>query len=226
MTLDILGYLSLLDNYVVLRRSDIFPEISVGSDIDILVEDRGYAEKILVEHFLQVDVDNYAIQVDRREAHTHIDLFADSVLLLRFDLIDSFEFLNKIHVKLGFCAHVLTNKTRERIDGKTIYFPAPLDDMLIRYLEYIEYFEAIPTKEKHLSYVLEHAAAAPWSHFIAHVHRFTKLIHDSYVENPNKQVAWRAGVGFLQCSEHVVRRLPPAVKKPLKRVYHFLKGRI
>lgn len=224
MNIDLISYLSRLENYVVLRRSDIFPEISIGGDIDILVEDREFAEKILVEHFLQADVDNYAVQVDQREAHTHIDLLSNGILFFRFDLIDSFAFLKKIHVRNGFSAHVLANKLSATIGEETVFFPSLLDDMLIRYLEYIEYFEAIPTKEKHLAYVMEHAEAS-WPTFIAHVHRFTKLVHDAYVENPNKQVAQRARAGMRQRFDPIIRLLPLAVKEPLKKVYHALKRR-
>ncbi|WP_156925383.1 hypothetical protein [Nitratidesulfovibrio termitidis] len=224
MNIDILEYLSLLDNYVVLRRSDVFPEIRFGGDVDLLVEDRDNAEKIFVEHFLQADVDAYSIQVERRAGHTHIDVFMENVLFVRFDLIDSFAFLSRIHVKPGFTAHALTNKISEIIDGKVIFFPAQLDDLLIRYLEYIEYFETIPTKEKHLAYVLKHAETVSWSDFINHVHRFTKLIHDAYVENSNKKDACCIGVGFRKRLDSVIRCLSPTLREQLKKVYHFLRG--
>ncbi|MDR2820440.1 MAG: hypothetical protein LBB60_07930 [Desulfovibrio sp.] len=217
MNINIPEYLSLFDNYAVLKKTDVFPAIPLGGDIDVLVEDRAYAEKLLVEHFLRSDAGTYTLSAEQRDYHTHIDLLREGKILIRFDLIDSFDFLRKIHVKHSFATHVLTNKVGETVEGKTLFFPSPLDDMLIRYLEYIEYFETIPTKQKHLDYVLAHGEATPWPYFISHVHRFTKLAHDEYVENPHKYSV--SGKGLRQLLDPVIRRLPSNVKSPLKKIY-------
>lgn len=88
--MSIKSYISGLDNYVILRPSPDFPNVKPGSDIDILVEDRKYAEKIIVKNFLSEVEEGCEVVVSVEKSHTHIDLIKNTSLYIRIDLIDSF----------------------------------------------------------------------------------------------------------------------------------------
>lgn len=226
MKVDILHILSKLDNYVVLRASDIFPNVAIGGDIDILVDDRAYAEKILVAYFLTSPYPNIEVEISQNSEHTHLDIINGKNLICRFDLIDSFNFLSKIHVNHSLTTHILGRKEIREVNGHAIFFPSKMDDLLVRYIEYIEYFSELPTKEKHIEYIFSHCEGKQWSQFFEHVQRYTKLIHDQYQNGdfqlPRDKTIWQ--VIYNNNFFAVLKKyIPKCVKKNIKRFLHIKK---
>lgn len=228
MTINILTLISKLDNYVILRASDVFPDIPEGGDVDILVDDRDFAEEKLVQQFLQIKLKNTTCSVVRHAHHTHLDIISDGSFVCRLDLIDSFSFLKKIHVKQSFAPRILANKTNQLHAGYTVYFPSKLDDLLIRYIEYLEYYHEIPTKEKHLFYLMSQCNETLWLELIEHAHRYTKFIHANYQGVVPASQGPRTIVPLRQIQPLLVflkKTLPRPVKQMLKRIVFFMQSR-
>ena len=64
-----------------------------------------------------------------------------------------------INIKEGLFSSIIENKISESIllsDEKIlVYYPALVDEIIIRYLEYIENYQLRPDKIKHLDYIVE-----------------------------------------------------------------------
>lgn len=217
--MSIKSYISGLDNYVILRPSPDFPNVKPGSDIDILVEDRKYAEKIIVKNFLSEVEEGCEVVVSVEKSHTHIDLIKNTSLYIRIDLIDSFIELKKIKISRAFPIHILTNKIEKKIGEETFFFASSLDDLLIRYIEYIEYFEMLPTKEKHLRYIYANIPDGDWNYFIDYCYRFIKIIHSTYQDAPPQ----KERSPLLKFIKKFVSILPYPMQKIIKTIYKKIK---
>ena len=213
------NYISGLDNYVILSPSPDFPNIKSGSDIDLLVEDRNYAEKIIVKNLLSEVNKGFEVIVSVEKSHTHIDLIKNTSLYIRIDLIDSFIEFKKIKISRSLPIHILTNKIEKKIGEEIFFFASPLDDLLIRYIEYIEYFEMLPTKEKHLRYLYANLPDGEWNSFIDYCYRFIKIIHSTYQDTSSP----RGQLPVLKFIKKIVSRLPYPIQKAIKTIYKKIK---
>jgi len=143
-----------VDNYVVLRLSDCFPDYFDYSDIDILCRN---SEDILA-HILSVggayEKQGFQIKVCREKEYLHVDFYPPGAqkLNFRFDLQDCLSY-EKFLINPQYSHVVLENRQRISRDGVDIYVPSLENDLAIRFLEYLEHKDSRPSKVKHLEYI-------------------------------------------------------------------------
>ena len=137
-------------DYVILRKSDIFPDYKVNADIDIVSNDK----ETVVAYTLNFakTYDNFKFYpVQRPSGHFHIDIRnLDETLNLKLDFI----FDVGVYGKVMFDKKMLEDVLEYKIMGSdNIWVPNIEHELLIRYLEYKENVSERPDKIKHLNYI-------------------------------------------------------------------------
>jgi hypothetical protein len=166
--------------YTIVKLGD-FPNYYRGSDIDIFCYDKGaFGRKILAVGNQYLN-QGFEIKVTNRgEIQTYVDFYFDGELEFRFDLYQSLPDYQRIHLKKFYIYSVIENaQALDRIfDGKrySIYVPAVADELLLRYVEYLEWYEVRPDKIKHLEYIVDAASEDPSRiTFLDKLHLYTEL---------------------------------------------------
>ena len=170
--------------YVVVRGTpDDLLRYHPGSDIDIFCYDKQeFGRQVLAFANDYLDI-GYEVHLEDSEAgdQTHIDLYRGGKLELRFDLYGEFPRYRRSHVNPALFFSVIEQAEMLELEhGReivTIQVPSRVDDLLLRYLEYIEYYEQRPDKLKHLDYILEAVEKLPAMRigFLEKLHRYTSL---------------------------------------------------
>jgi hypothetical protein len=145
--------------YCLIKFPKDFPNCRRGSDLDIFCYRIESFGKRLIEIGEQdVRLFNFEIEISKvNDDHWHIDFLSQEMIDFRFDLYGSMPKYRNIKVKPALFESVIENsvslsRTWEEYFYKC-YIPATVDDMIIRYLEYCEYFNTGPDKIHHLEHI-------------------------------------------------------------------------
>lgn len=140
-----------VDNYVILRLSESFPNYFDHSDVDILCGNRND----FLAHVLKVGKkykkQGFRIKViHTKSGHIHVDFYPPKArrLNIRFDLINCFSY-KKFHIPPGDSDSVLDSREQIKRGGVGVQVPSLIHEITIRILENKEY----PNKVKHLQYL-------------------------------------------------------------------------
>jgi hypothetical protein len=147
------------ENYCIIKRGDI-EKYKTGSDFDIFCFDlHSFSKKIMIASQKYVK-DGYKLKInDSRKCHWHIDLLKDEKIEVRFDLYNSMPSYKRINIKNSLFSSIVENRVLDlvNLNGNSvkIYYPSLVDEIIIKYLDYIEHYKLRPDKVRHLDYVLE-----------------------------------------------------------------------
>lgn len=144
--------------YVIVKLGD-FPNYYPGSDIDIFCYDKEKLANVILQIANDYIVQGFTVSVGYKgEDHAYIDFFLADKLDFRFDLYQSLPDYQRVHVRSHYIYSVVENAqpVPRCYNGMnySIYVPSDIDECLLRYLEYIEWYELRPDKIKHLEYIM------------------------------------------------------------------------
>jgi hypothetical protein len=166
--------------YVAIKLGD-FPNYYKGSDIDIFCYHKEEFAKAIITVGNQYLEQGFEVRVaDKESLQTHVDFYLDGELEIRFDLYQALPHYKKIRIKEHYIFSVIENASiMSRVfEGiqYPLYIPSIVDELLLRYIEYIEWYELRPDKIKHLNYILE-AVSDDSSRigFLDKLHLYTEL---------------------------------------------------
>src|SRR5690606_3519190 len=134
---------------------DMYPEYNQGSDLDIFCKDVNSFAKNLLSVGNNYIEKNYVIKVIHNEnSHFHFDIYSGSTLEIRFDLYGELPKYKKVSIKPEFFNMVVSDAQKKNIT-KThfIKIASDVNEQVLRYIEFLEFFEQQPAKAKHLKYV-------------------------------------------------------------------------
>ena len=219
--------------YVIVKPGD-FPDYYTGSDIDVFCYDKNEFAKLILNVGNGYLDQGFEIRVtDKDESHTYVDFYFNGELEFRFDLYQSLPKYKRIRLKEHYIYSVTETASvlYREFDGVqySIYVPSPVDDLLLRYVEYIEWYELRPDKVKHLDYILD-AAASDSSRisFLDKLHLYTELPSPDYGDaSPNRVSEFgRAGSWMKKIWTMPLCRIPGAVLRTLRRILLALPRRL
>lgn len=169
--------------YVIVKNED-FPNYYKGADIDVLCYNKNdFAQRILSMGNSYLDKGFEIRVLNVSESHTYIDFFLKDELEFRFDLYQSLPEYKKIHLKQHYIFSVIENAMVVQREfegtGYPLYVPSVIDNILLRYVEYIEWYELRPDKIKHLDYIMESIDEDKKSQFLNKLHVYTAFPEDS-----------------------------------------------
>jgi len=153
-------FLNLKDELYVIVKYTGIDEYKPGSDIDIFVLDsKNFVAKILDFGFQYLDL-GYEIEViDNQNKHSYVDFKRENKIELRFDLYEDFEMYKNISIKNEYFQKIFESRQQllnfSELQNFYVYVLKEKDELVFRYLEFIDWFAERPDKIKHLSYILK-----------------------------------------------------------------------
>ena len=149
----ITNLLDSINDYVLIKKSEDFPNYLKGSDIDLLVLDEKLAIDDIRKYFENLESD-FSLDISIYNDHFHIDFLLKNQIELRVDLISNFSSFNKFSIKNSFKTKIFMDRKKLKFNSSLIYVPSIEDELTIRYFEYLEYFHLFPDKIKHLDFII------------------------------------------------------------------------
>ena len=170
--------------YVFIKTDATFPLYHKGQDIDIFCYNKKqFAQQLFAfgNKYINNERDIRVIEITKW--HTHIDFMERDEIHIRFDLYEQLPQYRNIRIKPGYFYSIIENAISQQYTFQkriyTYYIPSKIDNLLLRYIEYIEYYQLRPDKIKHLTYVLREIRAHPDRiSFLDKLHIYTDLPND------------------------------------------------
>lgn len=172
---DVMALLGSIDDYILLKKDEAFPDYATGSDLDLVVFDRERAIKAICEYFASHLADISEMRVSDTDEYCHIDFIFDGKLDLRIDLIDNFDFFQKFNVKPSFMVKLFKDRKSITSSNGNVFVPNDEDELTLRYFEYLEWFDRRPDKIKHIDYICAQKDTALMQRFFDNTHRYIQF---------------------------------------------------
>ena len=88
--------------------------------------------------------------------------------------------LKNLEINAAFFSHVIENRVQAKDNNvhkrNVVYVPSQTDNLIIRYIEYVEHFQHVPDKIKHLNYILSQVENSPEEiSFLDTLHYYIKV---------------------------------------------------
>lgn len=152
--------------YVVMKTlPDADPK--PGSDIDLLCDNAVALGRAFVRNARPLIALGYEIRVSTilETDQTHIDLMLGGEIRLRLDLHEGLRCFPGLTIRETYASSILANKQTTALQTKNgllqLSVPDPVDNLVLRYLEYHAFFDARPDKLKHAKAIAEQTADDP-----------------------------------------------------------------
>jgi hypothetical protein len=218
MKIDLLEIFKDLEHevYCIIKSFDIV-NYRKGGDIDIFC----YDIKIFTQKILKVTnkylKNGFVIKINNeRSKHWHIDIIKDKKIEIRFDLYESMPNYQNIDVKESLFSSIIESRISENIRGIKIYKQSLLDETLLRYIEYIEYYKLRPDKVKHLDYILEKLEESNDRNFLDKLYFYTKLPQTLEIKKKNSKIDTIKDI-YLKVKQTPLNELFKKILKNIKR---------
>ena len=169
--------------YVLLKYTDIAGIIQDSHDIDLLAispddlvnSALNKLSPLLLQHGYGAKVKSYA-------GHVHLDIIKDSKLIIRFDVLTSFAIFYRLNIKPSFDTWLIAKSINVPFLDSVCKVLPEIENCLVKYFEYCEYYALYDTKKIHYEYVMDSIKDDPASlnRFFSLARHFTSpplLIH-------------------------------------------------
>lgn len=161
---------------IIIKIFDEFPDYQIGSDIDILVINKYDALNSLINYLKPLINKNLEeIHIEETKSHIHLDLFRKNKLVFRIDMIENFNSFSRFSIQDSLKTSMFLKRKKKWFLDKYIYVPVDEHEFLIRYLEYLEWFEIRPDKLKHYEFVINETDELQKNQLMKNLHRYIKF---------------------------------------------------
>jgi hypothetical protein len=145
------------ESYCLIKLSEIFPDYRVGSDVDIFCLNVDKITSIILKELNPICNENISIKVTRNIYHIYIDIIENNSINFRFDLYGSMPIYKNIQIKSSYFSSIIENSIQKNFENENFFVkvPSKIDDSILRYIEYQEWYSERPDKIKHIDYLNE-----------------------------------------------------------------------
>lgn len=189
------------ESYAIVKLSAEFPKYIAGSDIDIFCFSAERITKKILSAGNKYCHEGYEITVVDNDEKIYVDFLLNNKIDFRFDLYKKLPHFEHLHIKPALFESIIENRVSKGINENEmkIYIPQEIDELIIRYIEYHEWYEKRPDKIKHIDYIIEATNFDEniKAQFLNKLHYYTAFRNDGY---PN--IVYPKKIDFA--SEHVV----------------------
>ncbi len=183
--------------YCVIKLSEGFPAYSPGDDIDIFCYEPDSITRKVLEWANQYIKKGLEIKVISQAEYNHftIDFMDGREIHLRFDIYGQLPLYKKVLIKPALFENIIEHSrpVYKKYDNVSfrVNIPDLIDDMLLRYIEFIEWYNIRPDKIKHLDYIMDKINDEKKIRFLNKLHHYTAIpeypdFQDSKLKSPPK----------------------------------------
>jgi len=192
--LDLTSFFQSIDsaNYCIVKISDDFPNYCPGEDVDIFAyAPEEIAQKVLEWGNKYVNCGlEIKISSQPEKNHIGVDFMNGKKIHFRFDIFGELPHYKNLLIKPALFQSVIENsriqscKSNQRI--LNVKVPSLIDSIILRYIEFIEWYNIRPDKIKHLDYIIEKIDDEKKIKFLDKLHHYTALRKYSDIAEKNK----------------------------------------
>ncbi len=142
-----------IKNYTIIKLPEIFPNYDIGSDLDIFCYDVQDMSKTILANIQKYISKDIKIEITDKTTQIYIDIIKENKVHFRFDLYGALPRYKNISIKEAFFSSIIENAKDKKIDEVTIKIPCDIDENILRYIEYQEWYAGRPDKIKHIEYI-------------------------------------------------------------------------
>ncbi len=172
--------------YCIIKLNEDFPDYRPGSDLDIFCYDLSKMANLILRFGNHYVAKGWRIKTSTlAENHVQIDFFpkGSNTLDIKFDLYGHLPNYTRIQFKEGLFTRVIDHA----VAHKCVKTPGKIDEMILRYAEYVEYYNIRADKIKHVDYILKKASEAEREQFLDKLHYYTAIPEEKVAEKTFRQ---------------------------------------
>lgn len=139
--------------YCVIKLPAEFPEYKVGSDLDMFCYNIEDISRIILGYLQNIISNELTIKIVNNGTQIYIDLMDNSKIHFRFDLYGKLPIYENILIKEAFFSSVIANNEIIELKECKVKVPSLIDESILRYIEYQEWYGQRPDKIKHIEYL-------------------------------------------------------------------------
>jgi hypothetical protein len=139
--------------YCIIKLPDIFPDYDIGSDLDIFCYDIHKVAQIILSNLQKFIKKDLEIKTIDNGSQIYIDVIKNNSIHFRFDLYGALPFYKNINIKSAFFSSVIEGSELISMNGFRVKTPCAIDEAVLRYIEYHEWYAERPDKIKHIKYL-------------------------------------------------------------------------
>ena len=140
-------------NFCIVKLPKEFPDYIIGSDLDFFCYDIEETARTILAFLQKFISEDLTIKIIHYSNQIHIDFKNQDKIIIRFDLYGRLPAYKNVLIKESLFSSIIENSIMtERGDCK-VRVPSQLDENIIRYIEYHEYYAQRPDKIKHIDYI-------------------------------------------------------------------------
>ena len=140
-------------NYCIIKLPEVFPSYEIGSDLDIFCYDIQDVSKIILSNVQEFITKDLKIEITDNKTQIYIDIIHKKKIYFRFDLYGALPYYKNINIKEAFFSSVIENSSLVSKAGSKVKVPCLVDEGILRYIEYQEWYAKRPDKIKHVKYL-------------------------------------------------------------------------
>lgn len=168
--------------YCVIKCPADLPVYKEGTDIDILCFDSAQLILEITDWFNKSQNDQFNLRIKTiKQIQRQLDIVDGGVVHLKFDIYSALPEYKKVILKPAIFESIIENST---FKDDLIKIPSDLDEAILRYVEFVEYYNTRPDKIKHLDYIIENVDPTKRKEMLEKLHHYTAL--PSYPTRINK----------------------------------------
>jgi len=142
------------ESYCIIKLPNEYPLYKEGSDLDIFCYNLQVFSKLILGE-LQKKIDKtLQIKVTENNYQLYIDIIKDGQIHFRFDLYGKLPIYKNVNIKSALFSSVIENSRTISRDDSQVKVPSIIDETILRYIEYQEWYASRPDKIKHVEYIL------------------------------------------------------------------------
>lgn len=203
--------------YCVIKLPNDFPEYKIGSDIDMFCYDIEDISRIIIGYLAK----DLTIKVTNNTTQIYIDIMDKDKIHFRFDLYGSLPTYENILIKEAFFSSVIENSQILEQNFCIVKVPSQIDESILRYIEYQEWYRQRPDKIKHIEYLEEKIKSSEINinNLLDKLHYYTEL---PKIEE-NRQVSSSGVVRYFSYLLDLVKKVFRVIReKGLKETFRLI----
>jgi|SaaInl8_200m_RNA_FD_contig_31_388919_length_1428_multi_6_in_0_out_0_2 hypothetical protein len=140
-------------SYCIIKIPNVFPSYDIGSDLDIFCYNVQDIAKIILSNIQELITTDLKIGITDNNTQIYIDIIKNDKIHFRFDLYGTLPYYKNVNIKEAFFSSVIENSQIIKFDNTNISVPSNIDEAILRYIEYQEWYAQRPDKIKHIKYL-------------------------------------------------------------------------
>ena len=139
--------------YCIIKLPESYHNYKIGSDLDIFCYNIHDIANIILCYLQKFITSELKIKIINNKIQILLDVIYNGKLYFRFNLYGALPHYMNIKIKEAFFSSVIENSKKVNIKNVKIKVPSDIDDVILRYIEYHEWYAEIPDKINHIKYI-------------------------------------------------------------------------